>query len=205
MNNDLLKNILEIEDFIVEQDVIVDNEAVYIKPLYIEKLSLYPELQKKLAKSISKQIRKLSPEVLYVVEASIIPIATLVSQDLGIPMSIIRKKRNYKHEKDEPQIYLNKDLYSKTGVLLDDAIWSGYTMHYVFSLFSELGIELPKCYFIFDFYDFANGAARLSKREKEVLEGRMSWISYEKLIEFAYSNGYISEHAYMETKKRFSK
>lgn len=204
MINDLLKDILEIEDFIVEQDVIVDNQAVCIRPLYIEKISLYPELQKKMGKAISNQIKKYSPEVLYVVEASIIPIATLVSQELGIPMSIIRKEDNYRHEEEEPPIFLNKDMYSKTGVLLDDAIWTGRTMHYVFGLFEKLGIELPQCYFIFDFYAFANGADKLLNEEKAILENRASWITYEELIEFAYSNGYISEHAYIETNKRFA-
>lgn len=205
MNNELLNKILNIENFVIEKKTFVDDINVYIRPLYIELISLYPKLQKELAEDISMQIGKFNPEVLYAVEASILPVASLVSQNLDVPLSIIRKPRNYKHEDEEPQIYITKALKSKPSILFDDAIWSGYTMSYVFELFQKYGICMPQFYFLFDFLDFNNGGIYLKAHELSLLNNRQSWVTYRKCVENAYRMGLVSDQAYINTLKLFNK
>lgn len=203
MNRDLINKILRLDNFIIEKMTIVDDTTVYIRPLYIELLSLYPGVQRELAKDISYQIKKLFPEVIYTVEASILPLASLVSQELDIPLSIIRKPRNFKHEDEEPKIYIADNLKNKPAILLDDAVWSGYTMHHVFKLFQDSHIPWPKCYFVFDLLNFNEGGKKLAKHEREFLKTCQSWITYRDIVESAYGLGIISEDAYSRTMALF--
>lgn len=204
MNKDLLERMLLLDNFVVEKVTGVDDVPVYIRPLYIELLSLNPSMQRELAQDISAQIRKWAPEVLYTVEASILPIASLVSQELDIPLSIIRKPRNFKHESDEPRIYISDELKGRPGVLFDDAAWSGYTMHYVFEFFRELGIPWPQCYFVFDFMDFDEGGNKLTEEERAFLRNRRSWVGYREVVGVAHRLDLISEHAYTHTMSLFN-
>lgn len=205
MNKELINKILCLDSFIIEKTATVDDVEVYIRPLYVELLSLYPALQRELARDISAQVKSCFPEVevLYTVEASILPIASLVSQELDIPLSIIRKPRNYKHEDEEPKIYLIEELKNKKGLLLDDAVWSGYTMHYVFELFEEYKMPWPHCYFLFDFLDFNSGGKFLTLQERVFLQQCQAWITYREVVESAYHLGLISEKAYLHTVSLF--
>lgn len=203
MNKELLDKILSLENFIIEKQTLVDNTEIYIRPLYIELISLYPKLQKELAKEISVQISESSPEVIYAVEASILPVASLVSQELNIPLSVIRKPRNYKHENDEPQLYISNELKNKVSVLLDDAIWSGYTMRYIFELFRKQEIRMPQFYFLFDFMDFIKGGTYLDRHELAILGERRSWVTYRECVERAYIMGIISNETYKNTLNLF--
>ena len=205
MNYDLLKRILCLDGFVLENQVNVDGETVYIRPLYIEWLSLFPEIQMELAVEISKQIQKYNPQVLYAIEASILPLAALVAQELNIPLSIIRKPRNYKHEDDEPTIFIREELSNKPSVLLDDAIWSGYTIHYTLQEFARLDLSIPQCYFVFDFSAFCNGSRYLTQGEKIYIQKSDSWVSYQEIVEIAREIGLISELAYQKTVKLFCK
>ncbi len=205
MKNKLLLNkILSINGFVEETVVTVDGETVYIRPLYIEKISLYPDIQAELAGVLSEQIKKFDPQVLYAIEASILPLATLIAQNLNIPLSIVRKPRNFKHENNEPNIFIEEEMKCRPSVLLDDAIWSGYTMRYILEQFEALSIQLPKCYFIFDFSTFCNGCCKLLPEQKTFLQANsVSWVSYREVIDLIYERGLISEFSYRETLKLF--
>lgn len=203
MNHDLLERILCLDEFVVEKQVAVDGETVFIRPLYIEILSLYPEIQVELASVISEQIQRFNPQVLYAIEASVLPLATLVAQKLNIPLSIVRKPRNFKHENDEPTVFIKKELKNQPSVLLDDALWSGYTMHHVLQEFEQQDILIPQCYFVFDFSAFCNGCKFLTPKQHEYLHKRASWVSYQEVINCAYELGLISDFAYHGTLELF--
>lgn len=204
MKNKVLDEILKIEHFIIEQDTDVDNINVYIRPLYVELIALYPILQRKLVYELSREIELLKPEVLFTIESSILPIASLITDILEIPLSIIRKPYNYKHEKDEPQFFFNNSFRDAPAVLLDDAIWSGYSINYAFDLLLENNISLPRCYFIFDFLDFNRGGCRLNSKYYAHLKNRSYWMSYKDIIERAYFNELISTRTYEKTMLLFN-
>ena len=203
MNIDLLKRIVNIDGFVCEKTTEVDGMKVYIRPLYVELLALYPKIQKELADEISEQIIKRNPEVLYTVEASVLPIATLVANNLCIPMSIIRKSCNFKHEVDEPSIFLDSELIEAPAVLLDDAIWSGRTIHNVFRRLEWCGVKQVSCYFIFDFLNFNGGGRYLDKNDLLYLQRRECWTTYREALEMARHCSVISDMAYSKTIERF--
>ena len=204
MNYELLKKLICLDGFICEKQVNVDGEPVYIRPLYIEWLALFPNLQAELAIEIGKQLQKYEPKVLYAVEASILPLATLIAQYLKLPLSIVRKPRNYKHEEDEPTVFVEEGMKKLPAVLLDDAIWSGFTMNHILQEFEKLEIKPPHCYFIFDFSDFNQGKQYLTPQQKTFLQESESWVSYRTVVELAYQNGLISDTAYLKTRELFS-
>lgn len=205
MRNELLNKILSISGFVEEKVVTVDEKPVYIRPLYIEKISLYPDIQAELASVLSEQIKKFEPQVLYAIEASVLPLATLVAQNLGIPLSIVRKPRNHRHEDDEPIIYIEEKMKSRPSVLLDDAIWSGFTLRHILPQFETLGIQLSMCYFIFDFSTFCDGFRELLPEQKRFLRANSaSWVSYREIVDLMYEKELISKSAYQGTLKLFS-
>ena len=199
MNNRILDEILSIENFILEQDTGIDDMDVYIRPLYIELIALYPSLQKELAQELSEEIKQFSPELLFTIEAATLPIATLIANNLEIPLSIIRKPYNHKHEKDEPLLFFDNRFKDASAVLLDDAIWSGYTINYAFDLLEKHNIPLPQCYFIFDFLSFNKGGCHLNERYLAHLKDRTYWLSYRDIVERAYLNKLITNKTYKKT------
>ncbi len=203
MSSELLKKIIELDHFIIEKETYVDNTKVYIRPLYIETLSLYPTIIRDIAKEISQQLACFSPRLLFAVESSILPVASIVSQNLDIPLSVIRKPRNFSHEVDEPAYYLSDEMKTLSAVLIDDAIWSGYTMHYVFDLFTREGVQWPNCYYVFDFLNFNDGGRFLETQEMDHLKNRHSWCDYREIVEYAYRRGKITENAYQNTVQLF--
>lgn len=199
MSNELLNKIINLDGFIVEDLAIVDKTKVYIRPLYVELLSLHPAILRELADEISEQIIKNKPQILYAIEAAILPIASLVSNNLNIPMSIIRKPRNYKHENEEPKLFIKKGMQNNPSVLLDDAIWSGYTINHTFRILKQYGIQPPFCYFIFDFMDFNGGGRFLSEQDLLYLQKKESWAKYNQVVEVAHINRKISDATYQKT------
>ena len=199
----LVRDIISIENFIIEKKTEVDGETVYIRPIYLELIYLYPDITNRLAGEIAEQIALLKPELLYAIEASILPLAMLVSHFLGIPLSIIRKPRNFAHEADEPELFINDILSMKRSILLDDAIWSGFTMNHVFQLFKRRNLDYPQCYFIFDFFDFNNGGVKLDMEFSPLLQNRVSWMTYDRLLKHALHHEKITREAYDNTVKLF--
>ena len=204
MKNEILDEILEIEHFILEQDTGVDGVDVHIRPLYIELIALYPFLQKKLAYELSGEIKQFNPKILYAIESSILPIAALVANNLEIPLSIIRKHYNYKHEKDEPVLFINNSLKKASAVLLDDAVWSGKTISHTFNVLEKNDIPLPNCYFVFDFLNFNKGGDYLHGKYYAHLKKRAYWLSYRDVIERAYVKKIISRDVFEKTMKLFN-
>lgn len=205
MKHNLLDKILSIPGFVEETMVAVDGEPVYIRPLYIEKVCLYPDIQMELADVISGQIKRFEPQMLYAIEASVLPLAALVAKNLNIPLSIVRKPRNFRHEEKEPDIFIEKDMEALPSVLLDDAIWSGYTMFHVLERFGELGIRPPVCYFVFDFSTFCNGSRELLPEQRDFLRASSeSWVSYREIVDLMYDKKLISQAAWQGTLKLFS-
>lgn len=204
MRVELLKKIICLENFIIENKIKIDGEGMYIRPLYLELLALSPDIQMELAAEISKQIKKYHPQVLYAIESAILPLATLIAEKLNIPLSIVRKPRNYKHEDAEPTIFIREELKSLPSVLIDDAIWSGYTMHHIFKEFVRQNIKLPFCYFVFNFLDFCKGGAYLTEVQQKFLQNSDYWVNYREIVIIAHDFGLVSDLAYENTIQMFS-
>lgn len=203
MNNTLLHKICSIEDFIIEQAVIVDNAPVVIRPLYVERISLFPDIFDELAQEISISLSSYSPEVIYTIEASILPLAAVVANKMKIPLSVIRKQNLYEREINEPKYFINSRLKSVPAVLFDDALYSGNTLNHALTLLKCNGISLPQCYFLFDFYEFANGGSRLCKDYISLVQSRACWVSYKELLLFLYDNNSISDIAFQKSMALF--
>lgn len=196
MNEKLLNRIINIDGFIIAQDINIDNVAACIRPLYIELLSLYPEIQVELANEICLALEKKKPQIIYAIEASILPIATLVAQTLEIPLSIVRKPYNYQHEKDEPTIFINDNLKRKHGVLLDDAFWTSRTVNHALKTLTKNYIPLPEYFFVFDFLDYSGGGCSLDANYNAIISRRSYWATYEQVVESSYATGKISVECY---------
>ena len=156
-----------------------------------------------LADSIAEELAEKGYEIIYAIEASVLPLAALVAERLNCALSIIRKPRNFHHEEKEPDIFYNKSCVRKKSLLFDDAIWSGYTINRVLSLTDKLGILIDDFYFVFDLLDF-RGGFELSNYNKLRIKNRMYWVCYKDVIEFAYTERLISKRAYDESIKLFS-
>ena len=203
MNNELLRSIVKYDDFIIQEEALIDeNLRVFIRPLYIEKLYLDCDIINRLADDIANSLLDNRYEIIYAIEASVLPLAALVAERLRCSLSIIRKPRNFHHEEKEPNIFYKKDCNTKNSLLLDDAIWSGYTINNVLSLTDKLGIMINDFYFIFDMLDF-RGGFELKDCYKERLKKRKYWAHYKEIINMAYSENLISKEAYINSLRLF--
>lgn len=203
---DILKRILEIPSFLIEKETLVDGKKVYIRPMYIEQIYLYPDILMDLVSEIAKEIEKFQPSILFAIEASVLPLAALIAEKINVPLSIVRKPRNFHHEADEPGLFLPnmKEYESKLlerPLLIDDALWSGFTINNVLNLFSKMNIPFPKMYFLFDFYEFNFGGSELEEKYKEIIEERYCWHSYQEILELAFQTNLITKKAYQESIK----
>jgi adenine/guanine phosphoribosyltransferase-like PRPP-binding protein len=200
-----LKEILNIPDFIVEEKVCVDGKYVYVRPLYIEYIYLHPDILNKLADEVSKEISLLSPQIIFTIEASVLPLASLIAAKLGLPLAIIRKTGNYKHEEKEPVIFYDNYIKVKnmTSVLLDDALYTGATINNIFCLFDEMKIKLPQCYFLFDLYNYLEGGTKIDAKYLKVINSRISWINYENILKTCFQEGLISYKTYKDSMELF--
>lgn len=203
---DNLRRILEIPSFLIEKETLVDEKKVYIRPMYIELIYLYPDILNDLVEEIAEELQKLQPSVLFTIEASVLPLAALIAKRIHLPLSIIRKPRNFNHEIDEPNLffpnvieYANKLL--ERPVLIDDALWSGYTINGTFDLFEKMSIPFPKLYFLFDFYEFNSGGIKLNRKYKQYVEKRICWHTYQDILDLAFQLDLITEKAYQESIK----
>ena len=205
MNNILLRSIVKYDGFIIPEEALVDETLrVFIRPLYIEKLYLDCDLINELADNIADSLFDNNYEIIYAIEASVLPLAALVAERLRCSLSIIRKPRNFHHEEKEPNIFYSKDCNTKKSLLLDDAIWSGYTINNVLSLTDKLGIMINDFYFVFDMLDF-RGGFKLRDCYRERLKKRKYWVHYKEIINMAYSENLISKEAYINSLKLFTK
>lgn len=203
MNNRLLKEIIHMDGFIEEETVVVDeNLEVLIRPLYIELIYLYPDLMCRLVEDIANSFNKKNVEVIYAIEAAILPLASQIASRLNCPLAIIRKPRNFHHEEKEPCVFIKDDLKGKRSILIDDAIWSGYTMHSILDLLDQEGIEINYYYFIIDFMDFSGGQY-LSESDYQKIKDYQYWIQYQKIVEAAFKEGIITDITYKKTMKLF--
>lgn len=203
---DNLRRILEIPSLLIEKETLVDGKKVCIRPMYIELIYLYPNILNDLADEIVEDLQEFQPSVLFAIEASVLPLATLVAERVGVPLSIVRKPRNFKHETDEPNLFLPtvKEYAAKLlerPILIDDALWSGFTIDGVFDMFEKMNVPFPKLYFLFDFYDFNSGGIKLRKDYKKLVEDRICWHSYQDVLDLAFQLALISEKAYQESIK----
>lgn len=198
---DNLKRVLNIPSFLIEKETLVDEKKIYIRPLYIELIYLYPDILNDLVEEIAEELQKFQPSVLFAIEASVLPLATLIAKRLRIPLSIIRKPRNFRHEIDEPNLFLpNVKAYKtkllKRSILIDDALWSGFTIKNVFDLLEKMDIPFPKLYFLFDFYEFNSGGNKLSEKYKQIVEKRIYWHTYQEILDLAFQLNLITEKSY---------
>lgn len=203
MNNKLLRSIIKYDDFIIPEETLVDdNLRVFIRPLYIEKLYLDCNLINRLADDIADSLFESRYEIIYTIEASVLPLAALVAERLKCSLSIIRKPRNFHHEEKEPNIFYGKDCNTKKSLMLDDAIWSGYTINNVLSLTDDLGIMINDFYFVFDMLDF-RGGFELRDCYRERLKKRKYWAHYKEILNMAYSEKLISKEAFINSLSLF--
>lgn len=208
MNN--IIDVLRIPNFIIEKTTLIDGTENYIRPLYIELLYLYPELLNNVANDIVKKMETSEPSLLYAIEASILPLAGLIASKLNIPLSVIRKPYNYKHEEEKPLLFLPdyscmKNIRLENAILIDDAIWSGYTIDNTLSLLEKMNIPVPNLFFLFDFYNYNYGGSRVQDKYKTLIDKRMVWYSYGEILDIAYKNNLISSDTYKKSKSLMKK
>lgn len=201
---DNLKRILEIPSFLIEKETLVDEKKIYIRPMYIELIYLYPDILNDLVKEIADELQELQPTVLFAIEASVLPLATLIAKRIQIPLSIVRKPRNFQHEIDEPNLFLPNIKEYRTKllerpILIDDALWSGFTIDGVLNLLEKMDIPFPKLYFLFDFYEFNSGGVKLNKKYEQIVGNRICWHTYHEVLDLAIQLGLITEKAYQES------
>ncbi|MFW0968449.1 MAG: phosphoribosyltransferase family protein [Thermacetogeniaceae bacterium] len=203
---DNLRRILELPSFLIEKETLVDGKKVYIRPIYIELIYLYPDILNDLVDEIAEELQKFRPSVLFAIEASVLPLAALIAEKIKIPLSIIRKPRNFRHEIDEPDMFLSnvKEYDTKlleNPILIDDAIWSGFTIDYVLDLFEKMNIPFPKLFFLFDFYEFNSGGNKLKEKYKQIVKNRICWHSYQDILNLALHMDINNKKAYQESMK----
>jgi len=203
MNYQLLADILHIDDFIIEEEAVVD-EAITtpLRPLYIEKIYLYPDLIERLANDIVLDLEGKEFDIIYTIEASVLPLAALIAVHMGVPLTIIRKTSNFKHEGKEPEIFLRSDYSNKKGLLFDDAVWSGKTLNMACDIIARQNIKIQESYFVFDFLDF-KGGKELKREAETLLKKHSCWIKYQELLEICRKEELLSEAGYAGIMKLF--
>ncbi len=200
----LIEEILNIKEFVIEQKCLCDNVVLYIRPLYIEKIYLLPNILNLLSEIVCSEFMKMNIKHIFAIESAILPCAAVVANKLGIPLCIIRKQNNYKHEKFEPQIFVPDNYIPEHAIVFDDALWTGKTLNYSLGLFEYLKIEIPhNFYFIFDFRNFMCEKDCASEKCKEYIKNRKVLINYRILVDKAFEMKKINLETYIETIKLF--
>lgn len=200
----LIEEILNINEFVIEQKCLCDDVALYIRPLYIEKIYLLPNILNLLSEIICSEFTKMNISQIFAIESAILPCAAVVAYKLNIPLCVIRKPNNYRHEEFEPQIFISDNYSAEHAVIFDDALWTGRTLNYSLSLFEYLKIEIPhNFYFIFDFRNFMREKDCASEKYKEYIKNRKTLINYRILVDKAFEMKKIKLETYIETIKLF--
>lgn len=205
-NKQILDEILSINDFIIEQKCFCDNIKLYIRPLYIEKINMFPAILDKISDAICDTFIKKGIRFIFALESAVLPCASLIANKLSLPLCVIRKQNSLKHEELEPDIFIPDDYCDKYAIIIDDALWTGKSINYCYSLFEKLN-KKPPCYsyFIFDFRNFIKGEECIDKKFKSYYNNSQHFIDYKTIIKKAYQMNIISSEAYMETIKLFRK
>jgi len=200
----LIEEILNIKEFVIEQKCLCDDVALYIRPLYIEKIYLLPNILNLLSEIVCSEFVKMNIKQIFAIESAILPCAAVVANKMGIPLCIIRKSNNYRHEKFEPQIFVPDNYLAEHAVIFDDALWTGKTLNYSLSLFEYFKIEIPhNLYFIFDFRNFMQEKDCANEKCKEHIKNRKALINYRILVDKAFEMKRINLETYIETIKLF--
>jgi len=202
--NALANALLSAEGFLVEEDTIIDGIYYPCKPLYIEFLNLYPNLLYNISMEIASFFKKNKPNMIFAMESAILPLATLVTHELNIPLIIVRKPNYSGHEGNEPKVYLPDRMIKDVGnqsVFFDDAIWSGRSIMGFINILkmsgvSEENIQNIVPVFIIDFMRFPGGNKVICETYKEYVSQRICFLTYSELIKYAYDKGVISLNAY---------
>ena len=115
-----------------------------------------PELLTEITDEMKKHIQKLGPiDKIVTMEAMGIPLATKLSLDLGIPMTIIRKKQyglpceiSVEQETgySKAKFFINGLLRGETVVIVDDVLSTGGTLRAILSVLSEIGVIVKEVY-----------------------------------------------------------
>lgn len=200
----LMEEILNIKEFVIEQKCSCDDVDIYIRPLYIEKIYLLPSILNRLSEIVCSEFMKMNIKQIFAIESAILPCAAVVANKLGIPLCIIRKPNNYRHEKFEPLIFVPNNYLPEYAVVFDDALWTGKTLNYSLGLFEYLKIEIPhNFYFIFDFRNFMQEKDCANEKCKEYIKNRKVLINYRTLVDKAFKMKKINLETYTETMKSF--
>lgn len=200
----LIEEILNIKGFVIEQKCLCDNVALHIRPLYIEKIYLLPNILNLLSEIVCSEFMNMNIKQIFAIESAILPCAAVVANKLGIPLCIIRKPNNYRHEEFEPQMFVPDNYLAEYAVIFDDALWTGKTLNYSLGLFEYLKIEIPhNFYFIFDFRNFMLEKDCANEKCKEYIKNRKALINYRTLVDKAFEMKKINLGTYIETIKSF--
>lgn len=201
----LIEEIINLKDFVIEQKCLCDDTVLYIRPLYIEKLYLLPYILNKLSEIICTKFTEMNIKHIFAIESAILPCAAVIANKLKIPLCVIRKADNYRHEKLEPQVFIPDNYSAEHAVIFDDALWTGKTLNYAFGLFEYLKAEIPhNLYFIFDFRNFIQEKDCANEKCKERIQNRKALINYRILIDKAFEMKKISLETYMATINLFT-
>lgn len=200
----LIENIINIKDFIIEQKCSCDGADLYIRPLYIEKIYIFPNILEQLADIICSEFIKMNIEQIFAIESAVLPCAAVIANKLNVPLCVIRKSNNYRHEKFEPEIFMTNNYLSEHAVILDDALWTGKTLNDSLKLFENLKIEIPhNFYYIFDFENFMQSKEFINQKCKYYIKNKKCFVNYRELVDKAFEMKKINMKTYIETLNLF--
>lgn len=171
--------------------------------LCIEYLYLHAGLLQETAKIIGQEIRKYNPSAIAAIESSILPLATLIAEELFMPLCIVRKPTHKVHEAREPLVFVNKSTRNCNVLLIDDAIWSGKTINHALNLLGGESMMPSRLFFIFDFVGMKGGGKFISKKFDRLLGSRISLVRYREFLDAAKKKGKLSEEGYQKSIKLF--
>lgn len=197
-----LELFLEVKDIISDKKTYIDGHLLPHSSIKIEYLYLYPKLFSLIAKLLYSKIAKFGDfDIIYGMESAILPLCSKISSIAKKPLYILRKPKHLKIDSyNYLPLYLKKYGQSKS-ILIDDSIFTGFTINYALEKFNEREIPYPKLFFIFDFLETIYGGSKLDNNFTEIVKNRFCVIKYEDLLKMCYNKGLIKKSTLNEAMK----
>jgi len=128
------------------------NYSYLIHPITDGIPEIQPEMLREIVSEMKKRIEKCGPiDKIVTIEAMGIPLATVLSLDMNIPFTIIRKRKyelpgevcvEQKTGYSKSKLYINGLKKGDNVVIVDDLISTGGTLKVVLSAMKDIGVNV---------------------------------------------------------------
>jgi adenine phosphoribosyltransferase len=146
---------------IYDSPIIKKGEYYYIiHPITDGVPMITPELLKEVTDAMKKQIKKIGPiDRIVTMEAMGIPLASVLSIDLGIPFTIIRKREyglpgevsiEQQTGYSKAKLYINGLKKGDRIVIVDDVLSTGGTLRAVLTVLEKIGVVVKGIFIAID-------------------------------------------------------